>query len=1095
MSKHCRECEAELRDGAKFCEACGAKVPEEKPVKRFCSFCGKELAPDAAFCRYCGAKTSGQPPIHSTRPLSVPNRQGQNSYSSQQTPRSQDLPDYMKPGYQQRVQPDHQQMNKAPSSVKKGGRALSFFLSIVLVAEFCVAGFKYPGFLKKEGGGFDWSGLVTGQSGEGTDSIGFSQSTSDYSQEVYDYLGITEADYEEYLKEAIEINEETSPGNPEFLNLSFTEADFSNAKTLTASVSRDNPTADFPEFGIHVDLKWWNLDNETDMLIVKQMPTKTDPSTGTQLYTYDYSLASGQSKFYTNVEITAPIQGKPENLENILTIDPDTGKWTEAYYKLSDDGKKYTFYMNHFSLETESSTQAMTLENGQKIISSYTYDDGKSIFCHLSREGATKYEDTSHYLYNVGIIKTPDFEKYIKHDQKQAAEVIQDIMTKNGGKIPASAGMTSASSAFGDATDDASFVSTMLSFFNLQEAKETNDAAGGILTLFGLIILGIRIVDQYSKGVDGVDIMKDNAWGLAGTLVGIASVFAGGPAGLAIMSVAIFIASKVWTSAEAEAQRHLLGEPRTIEEGAYHYFLTEYGLQIGYAPYNIDNKAIKKILGNDTAINAACYLAINVDIHGSNWAEYLDALYKEFKNDPVLLEAVIEASYEIFINRYWSQSEDVMDTCWRKSLESIMNSGYDYSNEDKWGTTVKEKSEELGITEKEFYRRKVIYDDIYKHDRSIDDIVADWKAGKMIRNVPLTHNLNSDEIQTYKEKAYTVVYKNTNPILYSIYTSKYQEAVTDARKKLRYEVLPWLNTRITFYWKDQNVTNGKIHENSMYYMSLYGKGPDFMFAFDCDRSSPLFLPGNETSLPFQLYLQPNKKNNILLETTIYNYIMWRCPKEVVVFKEKLGMNDPDLVHAKADFSGLRLRADPNSCLNGNGYVNLPSEKRNIKDIKVPIVLKPEGGDLLPSFFDDFSGTYGLPTYDIDSELFVYPGHLWIRADRLPGTYAFDLGYYSSTVSQIMERTVYRNCVYDSEKMILTLSDPVPDNVIHHDEEGDPVRLPQSKTVIIEVLETKDEFIAGKLTTIVYRAQVTLDYDSFECYYFGLEPANMDTNGN
>ncbi|MBQ3956505.1 MAG: zinc ribbon domain-containing protein [Clostridia bacterium] len=48
MAKHCGNCGAALADGSRFCENCGAKVPEEKPAEqigRFCSSCGKELPP------------------------------------------------------------------------------------------------------------------------------------------------------------------------------------------------------------------------------------------------------------------------------------------------------------------------------------------------------------------------------------------------------------------------------------------------------------------------------------------------------------------------------------------------------------------------------------------------------------------------------------------------------------------------------------------------------------------------------------------------------------------------------------------------------------------------------------------------------------------------------------------------------------------------------------------------------------------------------------------------------------------------------------------------------------------------------------------
>src|SRR3989442_14390117 len=45
----CRRCAAENRDGARFCQHCGASLDE------VCLKCGAVLAPDGAFCGGCGA--------------------------------------------------------------------------------------------------------------------------------------------------------------------------------------------------------------------------------------------------------------------------------------------------------------------------------------------------------------------------------------------------------------------------------------------------------------------------------------------------------------------------------------------------------------------------------------------------------------------------------------------------------------------------------------------------------------------------------------------------------------------------------------------------------------------------------------------------------------------------------------------------------------------------------------------------------------------------------------------------------------------------------------------------------------------------------
>jgi len=53
----CPKCNHENRDGAKFCESCGAKL------QLACPKCGSELSPQARFCDNCGAKIGETTPI------------------------------------------------------------------------------------------------------------------------------------------------------------------------------------------------------------------------------------------------------------------------------------------------------------------------------------------------------------------------------------------------------------------------------------------------------------------------------------------------------------------------------------------------------------------------------------------------------------------------------------------------------------------------------------------------------------------------------------------------------------------------------------------------------------------------------------------------------------------------------------------------------------------------------------------------------------------------------------------------------------------------------------------------------------------------
>lgn len=61
----CIKCGAEIKDGAKFCQVCGAKQEMPGEEKRFCKACGAPLKPGAAFCTACGAKAAADLPQQS----------------------------------------------------------------------------------------------------------------------------------------------------------------------------------------------------------------------------------------------------------------------------------------------------------------------------------------------------------------------------------------------------------------------------------------------------------------------------------------------------------------------------------------------------------------------------------------------------------------------------------------------------------------------------------------------------------------------------------------------------------------------------------------------------------------------------------------------------------------------------------------------------------------------------------------------------------------------------------------------------------------------------------------------------------------------
>ena len=984
MAKYCRNCGAELRDGAKFCEACGSKVPEEKPAKFFCTSCGKELSSDALFCPFCGAKTGGKPsvtppsPTPSVRPAPIPDRTRQNGAPTRQTPVSRDLPDYMKPGYQQRVK-EERQTAKPASSMKKGGRALSFFLSVVLVAEFCVAGFKYPGFLKK--GGLDQPGIVTGK----TDGNGDSGRIDAQTREFLDSFGITEEQLEAFRSLEIEATPENSPGNPRFIEARYTNEDYASAQSLDAKVSRDNPEADFPQFGIHIDLKSWNLDSEEDTLTVKKLPMKTDAATDCELYAYDYSLASGQHEFYTDVEITVPLQGDPSVFDGVLYYNEGADVWEDTYCELSEDGKTYTLYTSHFSTDAERTDLKLKklMKEVKSGIDRFTDQNG-TIFRILPEEYPSKYPNSKTFLYKVGIRNDWKLETFFSQQTKESLALYEALMKKGGG-IPAEAGSAEGWGVLGEKTDLGASAQTGTSIFfgNTGLGKIVTNSSGwnainvGI-SVIGLYTLMMRCLDQWQRGVDFGDIVKSNKWNFVSASVSAAGLFLTACKSLGIATVAgvsttfgatalavVGAALYAYTKIDAEVTKayefnYPLGQPKTLEDAAYYYYLSDYGWNSSERPEETGKGdaaayAFIRLIESDPTdyddSHAPAYHSL--DIRGNGWALALNYLFQKYRDDPVKLGEMVKKLCDDFIERFWSDEirPSVRYDCWKKALNKLLSDGrlpnYYRKHQDAGENVMTDSRamELLGIDKNELQRRKELQ--AYIDDgRSIDGLFDN--AAERDKYICFD-DMDKDAL---KETARAVLNKNLNPIFYAIYQKYYKEAFQEVLREYREELLPLLNTRITFYMKDTSVKEGAT--------SAVSKYDHFGFV----GYNAQFEPSNKEVGPHTIFtnmaLEYRANTPVLLETLVYHYVRAGCPTKVNVKCTADGM----AVDGFANWDGVDISADENSLWSGTdpkywensqfwevwklfvpGGVKeneiIYKRLQTVKDMKVPVEFKGE----------------------------------------------------------------------------------------------------------------------------------------------------------
>ena len=219
---------------------------------------------------------------------------------------------------------------------------------------------------------------------------------------------------DEYLstpEKVIEPTPENSPGNPRFIDVSFTEDDFRNSPAAAGVINPDTAAVLFSEQGVMVDVRGYNLHNPSDTLVVQTMPVKTDSTYGHELHTYNIFLTSGQDKFGTEVEVTLPIHNGPGSLRTVLWLNEETGKWEEVFYTVADDGKSCTAYVDHFSpFSCEEST-----DNREQFYYDVTKYLKGAVFVEYDPSGIAPQA-----MKKVGVIQTDAFAKFLRKTSKNS---------------------------------------------------------------------------------------------------------------------------------------------------------------------------------------------------------------------------------------------------------------------------------------------------------------------------------------------------------------------------------------------------------------------------------------------------------------------------------------------------------------------------------------------------------------------------------------------------------------------------------------------------------------------------------------------------
>jgi len=603
-------------------------------MANFCSNCGAKLGTDAKFCPNCGSKIG----------KSVSTGRNNFTENGSATARAKDLPGSRRAGAGKNESGRKKPERKKSRQRKRSG--LSFLLAVIMVVEFLVAGFKYPGFLlphleqilsqsgnggylASKPGGF-WGN--TGGTSEGGSADILADDTANGSGEdaEEDILSISEEEAMEVLAGlSDEELQELSPGNPKHIQVHITEDEIRQVTPETAAVSPENPVAVFSD--VTVNMKPWNLEGE-DTLAFRSLGERRDEKSGRTMQVYDFELASGKNEFPGVVEITMP-RAADGHADGVLYYNSRTQEWEPTCYEISDDGNYYTLLTDHFCIYCTTASDFCLTQTLESEI-------GAGVFCAMKLDEGEKYavrNDMSPALdpgiasgtVDIGASATG----FGYNDLLRRIYVCDDRLTQL---------------YFNDA-DSSKFLRTLFAEGNLKQdtcidygiasfcgARDQLDAINSVKGIMGgqlfkganpffafsaTAVCSLKIMYLASKGESTQSIFAECGLDAASCVIALKGLsYAGGPVGAALFCIAvlsIYLLPKIYTN-----EKYHDG---TMEGGTYRLYLNSMYRHPGTGK--------------------------GLDLNGGGWA---DALSYELEHcDPKEADTVVEKLYDSYLNSFW----------------------------------------------------------------------------------------------------------------------------------------------------------------------------------------------------------------------------------------------------------------------------------------------------------------------------------------------------------------------------------------------------------------------------------------------------------
>lgn len=819
MPNFCKYCGDPVSDGELFCDNCGKRIegepprpPAPPPPKPACPGCGAELNPGAKFCRKCGTRVAGAPP-----PPPLPKRPPPLLPAGKPSGRPPAAPPPPRPPV-----PSTPSTASRKKRGKKGCCGCTLALAALVLAAL--------------GGAFYFYSWHTAR--ENLDAI-----AERWSREGGE--GFLDIDFA--------ITPETSPGNPRLIQSTWSQQDIMASEVFPATIppGAGSVSIETSAGTVGVDFASLNLEDKEDALIVHILPELHDANSGMTLHGYDFSLESGRSAFAARNRITIPRRAPANKAGQVYYYNPKTREYEFVYSEVSEDGKSYHAYLDHFSIVVEGIPDKY--QPGQA---------GRGLFHEPG------YEKAMPVMARSVAVSDDALDKWMERHKLDLRKVCEtDVKSVDGlaVSIDVLGGVDSIQSSAQDFSSIAQFA---------QRAQ-----LGKCLNTTGNWLLGCKIVYQLTKepSRDLWKVLEKNKVDLSLAALGAgAKSFAWGiPVGTAVTAVSLTWASFGLLTSTVDVVRDLLGKPPAVwhwQEAAYQRFLRDWyaPLEIGGVRYAVGFWDLNRVGPGPSKArtimeDAGVMLAEN---HDYMHLTVSDILLKN-QNDPDALQTDLETLKIGYLRHFWNLDPEVRRdwsfndyleeylTRHRNTLEAKYGMYWrlDPATSDKFVRDLKRKY----LEEYKDPPRKTIKEYIERHDSYIDKCIQ----------------------------------ARTRAVVWDDYCWKRETL----KKFIADKVLPALNDRIYFYVKDPTLPKEAHFDKSPY--SAYHKDRKledyarYMRFLDAKgrsvKASALlgydFYPNNADKSEYgeeSIQPYPRENTDLVFHCTRYHYMQMGAPGWLVL---------------------------------------------------------------------------------------------------------------------------------------------------------------------------------------------------------------------